>query len=89
MFFMFTATQAVLSIYLIKITFKRIKTTVYGSDEMKRRVLSSLIRKKEYEFVNIDELRKNRRICKRKQNFLHDSCKTSFDRRRDRKNFKN
>ena len=56
MFFMFTATQTVLSIYLIKITFKRIKTTVYGSGEMKRRVLSSLIRKKEYEFVNIDDL---------------------------------
>ena len=52
MFFMFTAVQVIISIYLISITFKRIKTTVYGSGEMKRRVLSSLIRKKEYEFVN-------------------------------------
>ena len=56
LFFMFTATQYIISIYLIKITFKRIKITVYGSGEMKRRVLSSLIRKKEYEFVNIDDL---------------------------------
>ena len=56
MFFMFTATQVIISIYLISITFKRIKTTVYGSGEMKRRVLSSLIRKKEYEFINIDDL---------------------------------
>ncbi len=58
MFFMFTAVQIIISIYLISITFKRIKTTVYGSGEMKRRVLSSLIRKKEYEFVNIDDLHK-------------------------------
>ena len=58
MFFMFTAIQVIISIYLISITFKRIKTTVYGSGEMKRRVLSSLIRKKEYEFVNIDDLHK-------------------------------
>ncbi len=58
MFFMFTAVQVIISIYLISITFKRIKTTVYGSGEMKRRVLSSLIRKKEYEFVNIDDLHK-------------------------------
>ena len=57
-FFMFTATQYIITIYLVKITFKRIKTTVYGSGEMKRRVLSSLIRKKEYEFVNIDDLHK-------------------------------
>lgn len=56
LFFMFTATQYIISIYLIKVTFKRIKITVYGSGEMKRRVLSSLIRKKEYEFVNIDDL---------------------------------
>lgn len=58
MFFMFTATQIIISIYLITITFKRIKTTVYGTGEMKRRVLSSLVRKKEYEFINIDELEK-------------------------------
>ena len=58
MFFMFTAVQVIISIYLISITFKRIKTTVYGSGEMKRRVLSSLIRKKEYEFINIDDLHK-------------------------------
>ncbi|MCF2624583.1 exopolysaccharide biosynthesis polyprenyl glycosylphosphotransferase [Fusobacterium perfoetens] len=58
MFFMFTAVQIIISIYLISITFKKIKTTVYGSGEMKRRVLSSLIRKKEYEFVNIDDLHK-------------------------------
>ena len=56
LFMMFTATQYIISIYLIKTTFKRIKTTVYGTGEMKRRVLSSLIRKKEYEFVNIDDL---------------------------------
>ena len=56
LFFMFSATQIILSIYLIGITFKRIKTTVYGSGEMKRKVLSSLIRKKEYEFINIDDL---------------------------------
>ena len=55
-FFMFTATQYIITIYLVKITFKRIKTTVYGSGEMKRRVLSSLIRKKEYEFINTDDL---------------------------------
>ncbi len=54
--FMFSAAQFIISIYFIKMTFKRIKTTVYGSGEMKRRVLSSLVRKKEYEFVNIDDL---------------------------------
>lgn len=54
--FMFSAAQFIISIYFIKMTFKRIKTTVYGSGEMKRRVLSSLVRKKEYEFVNIDGL---------------------------------
>ncbi|WP_300357454.1 exopolysaccharide biosynthesis polyprenyl glycosylphosphotransferase [Fusobacterium sp.] len=58
LFLMFTSTQMILTIYLISVTFKRIKTTVYGSGEMKRRVLSSLIRKKEYEFINIDDLEK-------------------------------
>ena len=54
--FVFTATQPILSIFLIKMTFNRIRTTIYGSGKMKERVLSSLKKNKEYEFVNIDNL---------------------------------
>lgn len=54
--FVFTATQPILSIFLIKMTFNRIRTTIYGSGMMKERVLSSLKKNKEYEFVNIDNL---------------------------------